>query len=52
MHVKGQTAPETKVAVERARLLIEQAEALGEPPEDPLLLSSALCLPGRELRGV
>jgi hypothetical protein len=32
MHVKGQTAPEIKVAVERARLLIEQAEALGEPP--------------------
>jgi hypothetical protein len=25
---------------ERARLLIEQAEALGEPPEDPLLLFS------------
>ena len=30
--------PETKSAVERARLLIEQAEAIGEPPEDPLLL--------------
>ena len=27
---------------ERARLLIEQAEALGEPPEDPLLLFSVL----------
>jgi predicted ATPase len=37
MHVKGYAAPETKAAVERARLLIEQAEALGEPPEDPLL---------------
>jgi predicted ATPase len=37
-HVKGFAAPETKAAVERARLLIEQAEALGEPPEDPLLL--------------
>ena len=37
-HVKGYAAPETKAAVERARLLIEQAEALGEPPEDPLLL--------------
>ena len=35
-------APETKAAVERARLLIEQAEALGEPPEDPLLLFSVL----------
>jgi hypothetical protein len=34
--------PETKAAAERARLLIEQAEALGEPPEDPLLLFSAL----------
>jgi predicted ATPase len=38
MHVKGFAAPETKAAVERTRLLIEQAEALGEPPEDPLLL--------------
>ena len=52
MHVKGQAAPETEVALEQARLLIEQVEALGEPPEDPLLLSSALWLPGRELRGV
>ena len=42
MHVKGYGAPETKAAVERARLLIEQAEALGEPPEDPLLLFSVL----------
>jgi predicted ATPase len=42
MHVKGYAAPETKSAVERARLLIEQAEALGEPPEDPLLLFSVL----------
>ncbi len=40
MHVKGYAAPETKAATERARLLIEQAEALGEPPEDPLLLFS------------
>ena len=39
---KGYAAPETKAAVERARLLIEQAEALGEPPEDPLLLFSIL----------
>jgi predicted ATPase len=36
LHVKGFAAPETKAAAERARLLIEQAEALGEPPEDPL----------------
>jgi predicted ATPase len=42
MHVKGYAAPETNAAVERARLLIEQAEALGEPPEDPLLLYSVL----------
>ena len=34
--------PETKAAAERARLLIEQAEALGEPLEDPLLLFSVL----------
>jgi class 3 adenylate cyclase/predicted ATPase len=42
IHVKGYAAPETKAAVERARVLIEQAEALGEPPEDPLLLFSVL----------
>jgi predicted ATPase len=42
MHVKGYAAPEPKAAVERARLLIEQAEALGEPLEDPLLLFSVL----------
>ena len=42
LHVKGYAAPETMAAAERARLLIEQAEAMGEPPEDPLLLFSAL----------
>jgi predicted ATPase/class 3 adenylate cyclase len=42
IHVKGYSAPETKATAERARLLIEQAEALGERPEDPLLLFSAL----------
>ena len=42
LHVKGYAAPETKAAAERARLLIEQAEALGEPPEDPLLAFSIL----------
>jgi predicted ATPase len=42
MHVKGYAAPETKAAAQRARLLIEQAEASGEPPEDPLLLFSVL----------
>jgi class 3 adenylate cyclase/predicted ATPase len=42
IHVKGYAAPETKAATERARRLIEQAEALGELPEDPLLWFSAL----------
>jgi predicted ATPase len=42
LHVSGYAAPETRAAVERARLLIEQAEALGEAPEDPLLLFSVL----------
>jgi predicted ATPase len=42
IHVRGYAAPETKAAIERARLLIEQAEALGEAPEDPLLMFSVL----------
>ena len=42
VHVKGYAAPETRAAAERARLLIEQAETLGEPPDDPLLLFSVL----------
>jgi class 3 adenylate cyclase/predicted ATPase len=42
MHLKGHAAPETKVAAERARLLIKEAEVLGEPPDDPLLLFSIL----------
>jgi predicted ATPase len=42
IHVRGYAAPETRDAEERALLLIEQAQALGEPPEDPLLLFSAL----------
>jgi class 3 adenylate cyclase/tetratricopeptide (TPR) repeat protein len=41
-HVKGFNAAETKAAVEQARRLIEQAEVLGESPEDPLLLFSVL----------
>ena len=40
IHLKGYAAPETKAAAERGRLLIEQAEALGEAPEDRLLLFS------------
>ena len=39
---KGHAAPEAKAAAERARLLIETAVALGEPPDDPLLLFSVL----------
>jgi predicted ATPase len=42
IQVKGWAAQEAKAASERARLLIEQAEARGEPPEDPLLLFSVL----------
>jgi predicted ATPase len=42
IHTKGFAAIETVAAAERARLLIEQAEAMGEPPDDPLLLFSVL----------
>jgi predicted ATPase len=42
MHVKGYAAPEPKAAFEQARAFIERAEALGEAPEDPLLLFSVL----------
>jgi class 3 adenylate cyclase/tetratricopeptide (TPR) repeat protein len=42
MHTRGYSAPETKASFEQARLYIEQAEALGEPLEDPLLLFSIL----------
>src|SRR6202035_2761474 len=42
IHVKGYAAAETKAAAAQARVLIEQAEALGEPLEDPLLLFSVL----------
>jgi tetratricopeptide (TPR) repeat protein len=42
MTTKGYAAPETKAALEHARLFIELAQALGEPPEDPLLLFSML----------
>ena len=33
IHTKGYAAPEAKAAVEQANLLIEQAKAIGEPPE-------------------
>jgi hypothetical protein len=42
MHTKGYAAPETKGALKQARLLIERAEALGEPLEDPSVLFSVL----------
>src|SRR6202030_4489596 len=42
MHIKGYAAPEPKAAFEQARLFMERAEALGEAPEDPLLLFSFL----------
>jgi class 3 adenylate cyclase/predicted ATPase len=41
-HVRGYGALETKAALEQARLLLEQADVLGETPEDPLLLYSVL----------
>jgi class 3 adenylate cyclase/predicted ATPase len=42
IHIKGYAAPETKEAAEQARLLIQRAEALGEPSENALLLFSVL----------
>jgi class 3 adenylate cyclase/tetratricopeptide (TPR) repeat protein len=41
IHTKGYAAAETKTAADRARMLIEQATALGEAPEDSLLLFAA-----------
>jgi class 3 adenylate cyclase/tetratricopeptide (TPR) repeat protein len=38
MHTQGYASSDTKVALDQARSLIERAEALGEPLEDPLLL--------------
>jgi class 3 adenylate cyclase/predicted ATPase len=42
MHTKGFAAPETRASLDQARSLIERAETLGEPPQDPLLLLSVL----------
>jgi hypothetical protein len=42
VHIKGFGAQETKAATEQARLLIERAEKLGEPSEDPLQLFTVL----------
>jgi class 3 adenylate cyclase/predicted ATPase len=38
MHTEGYAAPRTKASLDQARLYIERAEELGEPPEDPLFL--------------
>ena len=45
LHIKGYAAPETKAAAERARILIEHAEALAEPPETTLCCCSRSCTP-------
>jgi hypothetical protein len=42
MHTKGYAAVETQASLDQARLFIERAEALGESPEDPLLLLSVV----------
>src|SRR5262249_13933334 len=42
MPTKGHAAPETRASLDQARLLMERADALGEPPEEPLLLLSVL----------
>jgi predicted ATPase len=42
IHIKGYSAPETKAAIEHARLLLEQADVLGEAPGDPLALFEVL----------
>jgi class 3 adenylate cyclase/predicted ATPase len=42
LHLRGYAASETRAGVDRARRLIDQAEARGEPTEDPLLLFSVL----------
>jgi predicted ATPase len=42
MHTKGYASPDTKASFEQARLYIERAQALGEPPEDPLSLFAVI----------
>jgi len=44
MNMGGYSSPAAKAATERARVLIERAEALGEPLENPLLLYTVLYL--------
>ena len=38
MHTRGFAAAETRASLDQARVLIERAEAFGEPAEDPLVL--------------
>jgi class 3 adenylate cyclase/predicted ATPase len=42
MHVRGYAAPETRASLDQASSLIKQAEELGEPLDDPLVLFSVL----------
>ena len=42
MHARGHSTRETKEALDQARLLIEQSEALGDTLDDPLVLFSVL----------
>ena len=44
MNLEGYSSPAAKAATERARVLIERAEALGEPLENPFLLYTVLYL--------
>ena len=52
IHAKGPAAPETKAAVERARVLIEQAEAVGELRRPAAAVFGSLRFLGRNLRGI
>jgi class 3 adenylate cyclase len=42
MHTKGHAASDTRAALDEARKLIDLADVLGDPLEDPLLLFSTL----------
>jgi predicted ATPase len=46
INTRGHAAPETKEATQRARFLIEQSEALGEPPEIPCSCLLSYSVPG------
>jgi predicted ATPase len=52
IHVKGYAAQETKSAVDRANLLIEEAEALGEPVEPTIAVFCLIWLRHRKLRRI